>query len=413
MDAERSDNSTSGNEQMKKQPTIIGIDGGASKVSAYVIEVSGNNTFSIGNFNSVKKYHNYPDFQNNFKPVSLPIQLEQIQNINITLTPLEIKQSKAYYMAFSDAISDIIKLTKAENVLIGIGMPGVKTTDKRGIAAIANGPRMPNFVTEIEQKLLANGITLATPITKLGSDADYCGIGEEYAENGAFRNIENAYYLGGGTGAADALKLHGKLISFDDCKDWITKTWEISDGIGTSMEIYCSANGIQSVYSNLAGISQSELSGNKIYLEQILELAYKNDTAAITTWQTVSKNLSDLLFERISTIYSGWQNQFSFINQKKPPLISSHIYKNTLLDRIVIGQRLGKLFQNSLAQEYLIEPLMNNLSERISKSEFLDERAKSHYLKSSKFDSQIIIASQLREAPALGAGIETFNNFKF
>ncbi|MCK4903617.1 MAG: ROK family protein [Candidatus Marinimicrobia bacterium] len=399
---------------MKGQPTIIGIDGGASKVSANIVKVSKDgSSFTLGKENSIKEYHNYPDFQTDFKPVTLPTQLEQIQNNDIVFTPSELKQSKAYYRAFNDAISDLVKLTKAENVLIGIGMPGVKTADGRGIAAMANGPRMPYFAAEIEQQLLSADIALATPIFKLGSDADYCGIGEEYAVIGAFRNVKNAYYLGGGTGAADALKLQGKLIPFDECKDWIAKTWEMSDANGKSMETYCSANGIQSVYSNFAGLSQSELKENKIYLEQILELAYNNDTEAITTWQTVSKNLANLLFERISTIYCGSQNNYSFINHSKPLLDSNHIYKNILLDRIVIGQRLGKLFQNPLAQKYLIEPLIKKLSELISKSEFLDERAKSHYLKSGKFDNKIIIVSQLREAPALGAGIDAFINFKF
>lgn len=397
---------------MKKQPTIIGIDGGASKVSAHIIEVSedGKN-YTLGKENSVKEYRNYPDYNVDFTPVSLPTQLEQIQNNNIALTPPEIKQSKVYYTAFRDVISDLTTFIKAESVLIGIGMPGIKTADGRGIAAMANGPRMPDFATEIEQKLLAVNIALATPISKLGSDADYCGIGEEYAANGAFRNIENAYYLGGGTGAADALKLCGQLISFDACKSWIAKTWEMCDKNGKSMEIYCSANGIQSVFSELAGIPQSELNKNKIYLEHTLEFAAKEDRASITTWQIVSEKLADLLFERISTIYSGWQNQFSFINPNKPTLISNHKYRNTLLDRIVMGQRLGKLFQNPLAQKYFVEPLIENLSELVSKSKFLDERAKKHYLKSGKFNTKIIIVSQLREAPALGAGIEAFVKF--
>jgi hypothetical protein len=276
---------------------------------------------------------------------------------------------------------------------------------------MANGPRMPYFAKEIEQRLDTAGITLATPIFKLGSDADYCGIGEEYAENGAFRSIENAYYLGGGTGTADALKLHGELISFDECKDWIAKTWEMSDVNGKSMETYCSANGIQSVYGNLAGIQQSELIENKIYIEQILELVNNNDKAAITTWQTISKNLADLFFERICTIYCGWQNPFSFLNKNKPLLSSNHTFNNTLLDKIVIGQRLGELFDNPFAQENLIKPLMNYLSKLVSNSKSLDERAKSHYLKSGKFDNKIIIASELREAPALGAGINAWKNF--
>jgi len=397
---------------MNGLPTIIGIDGGASKVSAHVVKVSKySQIFTLGKQNSVKEYHHYPDFQTDFKPVSLPIQLEQIQNNNIVLTLAEKKQSKAYYNAFIDAITDLIELTKAKNVLIGIGLPGIKTAEKRGINAMANGPRMPNFVTEIEQRLFASGVTLAMPISKLGSDADYCGIGEEYAENGAFKDVENAYYLGGGTGTADALKLCGKLISFDNCKTWIAKTWEMCDENGISMEIYCSANGIQLIYGDLVGISQLELNGNKIYLEEILELSTKNDKDAIVTWQLVSQRIAHLLFERISTIYYGSQNNYSFIDPIKPPLDSNHTYKNSSLNRIVIGQRLGYVFQNPLAQEYLIKPLVNNLTELISTSNFLDEHAKAHYLKSGKFDSDIIIASQLREAPALGAGIAAWQSF--
>ncbi len=397
---------------MNGLPTIIGIDGGASKVSAHIVNVSkGGQSFTLEKHNSVKEYHNFPDFQNDFEPVSLPIQMEQIQNNNIIITPAEIKQSKAYYNAFTDAITDLIELTKAENMVIGIGMPGIKTTDQRGITAMANGPRMPNFASEIGQRISASGITLAMPISKLGSDADYCGIGEEYAENGAFKDIENAYYLGGGTGAADALKLHGKLISFDNCKSWIAKTWEMCDENNKSMETYCSARGIQSIYGDLVGFSESELNENKIYLGKILELTNEEDKSAIATWQLVSKRVADLLFERISTIYCGSQNNFSFINQNKQLLDSNHTFKNTLLDRIIIGQRFGYVFQNPLAQRYLIKPLINNLTKLISTSNFLDERAKAHYLNDSKFGGNIIFASQLREAPTLGAGIDAWQIF--
>jgi len=397
---------------MTKRPIIIGIDGGASKVSAHIVEVSEDGkSFTLGKENSVKEYRDYPDFQPDFKPIDLKIQLEQIQKNNIVLTTTEIKQSQSYYNAFKYAISDLVKSTKTEKILIGIGMPGVKTNDKRGIAAMANGPRMPYFATEIEQKLLAANIALTTPIYKLGSDADYCGIGEEYAHNGAFRNIENAYYLGGGTGAADALKLHEKLISLDDCKTWIAKTWEMSDENGNSIEMYCSANGIQFIYGNLVGVSQAELKENKIYLGQILQLAEKDDRIAIATWQTVSRNLANLLFERISTVYSGWQNNFSFINPNRDKLSSNHHFKGTLLERIVIGQRLGDIIKMKPAQKIIVKPILNHLSQLIKESKLLDEHAKLHYLKSCKFDNKLIITSQLREAPALGAGIDAWQSF--
>ncbi|MBU0529852.1 hypothetical protein KKF86_08890, partial [bacterium] len=143
---------------MNGSPTIIGIDGGATKVIAHIVKVSQDGRiFILGKQNSVKEYHNYPDFQPEFKPVNLSIQLEQIRDNNIVLTPDERKQSKAYYNAFIDSITNLVELTKAEIMLIGIGMPGIKTANQRGIAVMANGPRMPNLTIEIEQRLSTSG----------------------------------------------------------------------------------------------------------------------------------------------------------------------------------------------------------------------------------------------------------------
>lgn len=396
---------------MSNKPTIIGIDGGASKVSAHIVEFNGE-TFSLGNYSVTKEYREYPEFQNDFTSVDLAIQLSQINENNISITVAEKEQAKAYYSAFIDVITEITQNTNSESILIGIGMPGIKTTDRRSIIAIANGPRMPHLASIIEKRISKTDITLLNPIVKLGSDADYCGIGEEYAENGAFKNVENAYYLGGGTGAADALKLHGDIISFDECKDWIAKTWEFKTDDGNSMETYCSAKGIQSIYGELKGIAQTELSNNNIYLEQIITRAVLDEKEAIDTWQLVSKKIAELLFERITTIYSGWQNNFSFVNPNRQSINPTHQYKNTLLDRIVIGQRLGAILSDSIATIYFLKPLKKNLSGLISKSDSLDDSAKSHYLDNGKFNDQIIVPSQLREAPALGAGINAFRNFK-
>jgi len=397
---------------MSDNITIIGIDGGASKVSAHIINVSENGkNFSLSDKSTIKEYHKYPNFQADFSPVILPIQLEQIQNKNIELTPTEIKQSKAYYDAFIDAIQEIATKSNAENILIGIGMPGIKSKDERGIIAMANGPRMLNFTSEIENRLAANGFALAHPIFKLGSDADYCGVGEEFAENGAFQNIENAYYLGGGTGAADALKLHGKLVSVDDCKTWFAKTWEFQSETGKSMETYCSARGIQSIYSEITGISQSELIENNIYLEQILSRAIDGEDNAINTWKIVNQKIAELLYERISNLYSGWQNNFKFLNPERSQLEKNQKYKGTLLDKIVIGQRLGNLFKMESAKDIIVNPILNNLTQLITDSNILDDKAKSHYLVNNHFNKDIITTSNLREAPALGAGIEAWNNY--
>jgi len=395
---------------MSDNITIIGIDGGASKVSAHIIEYDGK-TFSLGNINSTKEYKNYHGFISDFRPIDLKTQLSQISDNSIDLIEAEDFHAKAYYDAFIEAINEIVHKSDTSMMLIGIGMPGIKSTDGRGIIAMANGPRMPYFADEIEKRLSAAGIALAKPIAKLGSDADYCGIGEEFADKGAFKNIENAYYLGGGTGAADALKLRGKLIPLDECKTWFAKTWEFQSDKGISLEIYNSAKGIQSIYGEIAKIPQSELINKSIYLEQILEKAFTQEKGSVDTWKIVIEKIAELIYERISTIYSGSQNNFSFVNPNREKLDSNHKYKGTLLNTIVIGQRIGNLLKFKEAQEIIIDPILNHLSQFIQNSKTLDARAISHYLKNGNFKSEILATSNLREAPALGAGIDAWNNY--
>jgi predicted NBD/HSP70 family sugar kinase len=389
---------------------IIGIDGGASKVSARQI-IRRNASFVLGNHHSDKEYKDYPDYKPDFLPIDLKTQLSEMQNNSVHPTQQEMVQAQAYYAAFTDVISELTTASKLEKVLIGIGMPGIKSNNGHGIIAMANGPRMPNFVSDLEKHISRIGIYLEQPIAKLGSDADYCGIGEEYAENGLFSNEKNAYYLGSGTGVADALKINGNLIPFDCCHEWIAKTWEFQSNNGKSMETYCSANGIQSIYAEISGISQNELIEQHIHLEEILSKAYYGDNKAEKTWEMVINNFALLLYERISTLYSGYQNIFEFINPNHILLDKNHEYLGTLLDKIIIGLRLGDLFKNKLAMDILINPLLKKLGKLILSDNMLDEKAKSYYLNKRLFKSDILDSSNLRDAPALGAGIAAWQHY--
>lgn len=392
---------------MTDKIAIIGVDGGASKVNAHLIKYDGE-YFSLENSKYTKEYKNYADFRLNFKPINLATQLQQINENSIELTGAEIIQSNAYYAAFIDVIKGIVS---TEKVIIGIGMPGIKSADGRGIIAMANGPRMPHFASIIEKLLTADGIALAKPIVKIGSDADYCGVGEEFTHKGLFRGVQNAYYLGGGTGVADAMKLNGKLLSFDSCNSWIAKTWEFNSGDGNSMEKYCSANGIQEIYGKKEKFNRTEMSSLKAYIIAILGEAYDGNKNAIDTWKIATKNIAELLFERICTIYSGWQNNFEFINPGRGKLATNHDFKGSLLDKIVIGQRLGDTIRMKVAESIITQPILNYLSQLINDSASLDSAAKSHYLKNGKFKRKIFTTSKLREAPALGAGIDAFKSY--
>ena len=392
---------------MKNNILIIGIDGGATKVSGWTAVRKEDGTFELGDLNVQKKYSEYKFYDPEFTPVDIKTQLNEMGE-GIHLRQDEKKQGLAYMYATADVIEELVKSNPGFDVLIGIGMPGLKTKDRRGISALANGPRMPEYSNVIENRLILNNVKLAAPIHHLGSDADYCGLGEEYSSDGQFRPVENSYYLGGGTGVADALKLHGKLIPFDAIKPWMAKAWEMKADSGKSMERYCSAAGIQSIYSENSGIPVSELNEKEIYAPQIMEKALVGDDGAKKTMSDVSHYLAELLFERISTIYCGTLGRFEFVNPARAQLIPHHPYKGTLLDYIIIGQRLGDYLHESKGKKILWEPMLDHLKELIQKNEVLTMEFKEHYLKENTFNEKRIVLSKLREAPAMGAAVDAW-----
>jgi len=384
---------------------IIGIDGGATKVSAWeTIFDNQEKCFSLGQFNAEKKYSEVPGYIVNFTPVDVKIQLEERDLSPIPITTEETQQETVFVEACANVIEKIVEQKGTNQVLIGLGMPGLKTDDKRGIAVVANGPRMINYSDLLEQRLESVNIELISPIHHLGSDADYCGIGENYSDTGAFKDFNNVYYLGGGTGVADALKLDGQLIPLDNTKEWLAKTWEMKSDEGISLERYCSANGIQSVYAGLSKKNVSDLNNDGIFPPQIANLALEGDKFALETFKTLVEKLSLIFYSRITTLFCGWQNDFTFMNPNRPSLSTDHQYLGKYFDKLVIGQRLGDLYKAENSLEIFKTPLLKSLKSLIVNSTALDTSAKEYY----EGIEQIITVSKLREATALGAGIDAF-----
>ena len=389
---------------------LIGVDGGATKVSGWIIEYSKESRlFHITDQNILKKYSDYSDYNPAYVPVDIKTQLDEMNSV-VGLTEEEIKQGVVYMTAATDVIIELIQKFQDKKTLVGIGMPGLKTINKRGIVAVANGPRMPDYSEFIESGLNKVNISLLSPIAHLGSDADYCGLGEEYSEDGLFKDVNNAYYLGGGTGVADAMKLNGKLVPFDNAKKWIAKTWELKSDKDLSLERYASAGGIQSIYSGYSNMSVEELNRNQIYPLQILEKAIQNEMAALTTINDISNYIAGLLFERIMTIYQGWSDYFSFVNPTKKIEDKEHEYKGTLLDRIIIGQRLGDLLEDSKNTPLLWNQITSGLSALFKSVN--DKKLLKHYISNGNFKEELIAISALREAPAIGAGVDAYLNYK-
>ena len=388
---------------------LLGLDGGATKVSGYQVSVNDSDlTFDLSANHAEKAYSEIPGYLPDFKAVDISTQLKQRDDHSMQLTGSEKQQGAVYVESTAIVVEELVQQSANNRVLVGLGMPGLKTPDKRGIEVVANGPRILNYASLLEKRLELANIELIAPINQIGSDADYCGIGENYAKEGLFRDVENAYYLGGGTGVADALKLKGKLVFFDQIKPWMAKSWEMKTEDGHSLERFASAGGIQNLYAEIAGKDVTDLNRQKIYPLQIAAMAAEGDEAARKTFDMVVKNLSLLLFERISTIYASWQGLFSFVNPNRPALSTKHDYLGTLLDRIIIGQRLGELMDSEAGRTILRKPLIEQLSRLIASAGALDTTAKQHY----ENPENIIVTSKLRAAPALGAGIDAYLDYQ-
>ena len=385
----------------EKEYIIIGIDGGGSKVSAGIIESKDISTFTIKSL-SQQYYNERSEFNSDFSPVAMDIQLNEYNTEEYNVTNDEVLQGKAIIESFHNSI---INLNIDKSILMGIGMVGLKTKDLRGIGAIANGPRIPNFCIQLEDALHKSNIHLHKPIQYIGSDADNCGIGEEYGKDGLFKDIQNGYYIGGGTGTADALKLKNELIPFDSISSWIAKSWEILNENNISMEQYTSLKGIQSIYSNYSEIPINELCNESIYANEIFSRALKNEQAALLTCADITKYMSTLIVERVETIFSGWQNKFGLLNPKHSLLINNHPYKNNLLERIIIGQGLGKLFHLSKNTPLLWDPLHNNIYDMIQKSRVLPSEAKKFLFENGTLKKGFIMTSNLDNSALLGAGV--------
>ena len=391
----------------RSEYTLVGIDGGASKVSGWIINDLGEeNSYNLSEHNAELAYNSIEGHLAQFNPVEIQKQFPQRENREINLTNDEFVQGKTYIEAAARVARELYLKGGEKPLLIGIGMPGLKTDDQRGINAIANGPRMPDYCASLEKKLKAYGVNLLSPLARLGSDADYCGVGEFYASEGSFRDVTNAYYLGGGTGAADALVLRGALLPFDQIKSWMAKTWEMKNELDLSFERYASASGLQFIYSRHSGETVQHLNKSKIFPPQIALMAADGDEAAINAYHEVAIYLAMLIFERISTLFCGSIGLTKFLNPNRDNLDPVHHYRGEIFDKIVIGQRLGDLMVSSPGQKVLTDPFLRELSALIHNTECLPELAKSEYINDGNFDNSKLVFSKLREAPAIGAGID-------
>ena len=359
---------------MKKNTTAIGIDGGATKISGGIVKQLDENTFSIDGDVQTLTYSESPLNNRNFQPVDLDLQLTQKDNP--LLQTKEVKQGQTILECCESVITKLAKTNSGNKCLLGIGMPGLKSPEQRGIMVTNNGPRVPRFLDALENRLRLNGLKF-DPIQKLGNDSDLCGLGELYGKNGSFRGLENALYIGTGTGIADAILLDGKIISFDNIGRWMPKSWQLKNEKGIPIEKIISHKGMMMQYSKKTGISFHRLEKDEIYPELFI-----NTDDAVDIRTNFVDTVAWLIFQRVEKLFV-----------KKP---------TTTFNRIILGLRLAQLIEKI---PELFDEIKLSVKKQIRYSQVLSQTTKKHYLQKT-----LIFLSKLPHAPIIGAGVSACQN---
>ena len=92
----------------KNDFTIIGIDGGATKVVGGIIQLeSETQSFSLRGHVSQYNYQHFSSFKKDFTSVELTIQLEESENENMKITDAEKIQGAGIVDACADVITTL------------------------------------------------------------------------------------------------------------------------------------------------------------------------------------------------------------------------------------------------------------------------------------------------------------------
>ena len=277
---------------------LAGIDCGATKVMVQSgVYCSKPSKISPGSIYHELHYSDHPGWNFNFKPIPLKIQKNEYQSNNISLTNEEIDQGNVII----ETIVSSIKIN--EDYKIGMCFPGLKSHE--GIVVMANGPRIPNLTHHID------------PVKNILNDSDCCVIGELKSTIGMMQDTENGIYIGGGTGIADGIILNGEILNITNTVG-VPRCWEISVSSNETVETLLSPAGIIKRYNDQ----------NNTDVKVLADLIHK-------------KGFNRIMDDALEAVLKLVEVRERFFKSQ-----------NEEIEDIVIGQRLGKFF-NDLGEKYL------------------------------------------------------------
>ncbi len=290
---------------------ILGIDGGASKVFSQLYIFKDNNTVIDQSGAYECRYEEINGNNQFFSPVSLNVQKKEMKDNTYKINNDEKTQAGTVIKAIMKSI-EYFANDKIDHV--GFCFPGIKMKERDGISIMANGPRNPYMLRELNENIIKN-ISLNIKVKKIYDDSLSCVNGERFSPKGKLKEISDAIYIGGGTGIADGILLNKKLIDLNMDEN-LKKSWEIIMPNGNTIEECMSLAGLCKKWKKRKHIS-IEL------LNDLFDKASEKHEMAADIIETAGQAFQLLINERINF----------FKAYKRFP------------EKIVIGQRMGQILK--------------------------------------------------------------------
>jgi predicted NBD/HSP70 family sugar kinase len=383
---------------VQTETILIGVDGGASEIRAHEIltlprrSLLESPSFGLGVASASRLY----DTARGFRPVPLPTQLLAFDRGHVEPGGIERAQGRLWVEAASEVVLAVASQAGSTRARLGVCMPGLKTKDGRGIAVMKHGPRIPDYLVRLEELLAKGGLALSHPVARLSSDGEACAHGEEAGAQGRLRGVSCAYYVGGGTGIAEAIKADGRIHGLDAFRGQVRKAWQLETGGGKSLEDALSPKGMNAAFAQAIRrklpLDASEFPERR---------AAEGDEHAKAVLRRAAEALADLVVDRMLALRRGLVAKDPAREGDPDPSGSVRIVPNTILDRVVVGQRLGQILADPAHAEVFRLPSEAALARRILETG--DGALRKHYLDGSSLESELLVPSLLRAAPAIGA----------
>jgi len=338
-----------------ERPLWIGADCGASGVRVHQVEWERDAASPwrprLGRHEHAEPWPRAAGFR--------PLPLEE-QRGSSEPTAAEREQGEHWLATLARSIAAVTRFAGGGPVRLGIAAPGVKSADGRGIALALHAPRIPCLLGELERRLALEGVVLERAIDRLVDDGLACALAECSAAGGALLGVRDAYWLGGGSGLAEALVVAGAPAALETR---LPRAWRLTAPCGASYDELLSARGINGRYARRCATLEGEPA-------PFPEERADSDPEAAAVLAESGEHLARFLLERVRAL-----------RELSPPLEP---------ERAVLGARLGALFTDPRAA-----PLRERALAGLAASGLPFARSPGEWL----------VASRLRAAAALGAAL--------